>query len=118
MNVWTDVIQELVENNTEYLPPPGSEPHWQKTGTNHHDGKNSNLVYDITPETADMTSAESKRRKELTASDPVHTIHIVEWVRHYLLQAQNKYGPEGFKAKCIDNVDKDVLADFMKLKIF
>ncbi|KAK6522888.1 hypothetical protein TWF281_002316 [Arthrobotrys megalospora] len=94
MNVWTDVVQELVENNTD------------------------NLVYDIAPETADITSAESKRRKELTASDPVHTIHIVEWVRHYLLQAQNKHGPEAFKAKCIDNVDKDVLADFMKLKIF
>ncbi|KAK6340144.1 hypothetical protein TWF730_001914 [Orbilia blumenaviensis] len=94
MNVWTDVIQEQVE-----------------------DGRDS-LVYDIHPETADPTTASSIRRKELTATDPVHTIHITEWVRHYLLQAQNKHGAEGFKDKCIDNVDKDVLADFMKLKIF
>ncbi|KAF3215372.1 hypothetical protein TWF191_009350 [Orbilia oligospora] len=94
MTVWTDVVQELVEENRD------------------------NLVYDIHPESIDPTSAESKRRRELTATDPVHTIHIVEWIRHYLLQAQNKHGAEGFKHKCIDNVDKDILADFMKLKIF
>ncbi|KAK6496883.1 hypothetical protein TWF481_001865 [Arthrobotrys musiformis] len=94
MNVWTDVVQELIEDNKDIL------------------------VYGATPESQDPTSAESKRRKELTTTDPVHTINIVEWIRHYLLQAQNKHGAEGFKSKCIDNVDKDVLADFMKLKIF
>lgn len=94
MTVWTDVVQELVEENRD------------------------TLVYEITPDSTEPTLAESKRRKELTATDPVHTIHIVEWIRHYLLQAQNKYGVEGFRSKCIDNVDKDVLADFMKLNIF
>ncbi|KAJ6264602.1 hypothetical protein Dda_0751 [Drechslerella dactyloides] len=94
MNVWTDVVGEIME-----------------------DGKDT-LVYDISADGADPQSAESVRRKELVATDPVHTINIVEWVRHYLLEAQNRHGAEAFKVKCIDNVDKDVLADFMKLNIF
>ncbi|KAF3925318.1 Importin-11 [Dactylellina cionopaga] len=96
MNIWTDVIGELVEGNRESV-----------------------LVYDITAEeTTDVQNAESVRRKELVAVDPVHTINIAEWVKHYLLQAQNRHGAEQFNAKCVDNVDKDVLADFMKLNIF
>ncbi|KAF3912967.1 Importin-11 [Arthrobotrys entomopaga] len=94
MNIWTDVISELVEENKDLL------------------------VYDISVDNAEVVSAESTRRKELTVTDPVHTTNIVEWIRHYLLQAQNKHGVEAFKARCIDNIDKDVLADFMKLNIF
>ncbi|EPS41833.1 hypothetical protein H072_4200 [Dactylellina haptotyla CBS 200.50] len=94
MNVWTDVIGELVDDNRD------------------------NLVYDATADGTDPQSAESVRRKQLVATDPVHTINVVEWVRHYLLQAQNKHGPDVFRERCVENVDKDVLADFMKLNIF
>ncbi|KAK6539234.1 hypothetical protein TWF694_009475 [Orbilia ellipsospora] len=94
MNIWTDVVSELMVENKDML------------------------VYDTTGDNAEVVSAESVRRKELVATDPVHTTNIVEWIRHYLLQAQNKHGVEAFKARCIDNIDKDVLADFMKLGIF
>ncbi|KAK6338748.1 hypothetical protein TWF696_009558 [Orbilia brochopaga] len=94
MNIWTDVVGEVMD-----------------------EGKDT-LVYDISTDYIDPQSAESVRRKELVATDPVHTINLVEWIKHYLLQAQNRHGVEAFKAKCIDNVDKDVLADFMKLNIF
>ncbi|KAF3913774.1 Importin-11 [Orbilia brochopaga] len=94
MNIWTDVVGEIVEEAKD------------------------NLVYNLEEDGVDPQSAESVRRKELVATDPVHTINIVEWIKHYLLQAQNRHGVEVFKAKCINNVDKDVLADFMKLNIF
>ncbi|KAF3932677.1 Importin-11 [Dactylella cylindrospora] len=89
MTVWTDVVGELVDDNGD------------------------TLVFIHESGLGDHRSPES-----LTATDPIHTIQIVDWIKHYILLAQNRYGVDQFKARCIDNVDKDILSDFMKLNLF
>jgi len=55
----------------------------------------------------------------LTRTDPVHSIQITEFVRHYLLKAQEENGgAEKFREDWIQNIDVDILNAFLKLGLF
>lgn len=62
---------------------------------------------------------EDERRRQLTFSDPVHTISTPVFVRHYLQQAvQMCGGQDAFQREWLVNVDQDVVAGFSKLGVF
>ncbi|RPA77602.1 ARM repeat-containing protein [Ascobolus immersus RN42] len=97
LSVWTDVIVELrdEENGTE------------------------SLIYWAPEDDDDFPStAEQKRRKELTMEDPVHKVRVQEFVKERLLAAQEACGgAEQFSRDWLEGVDGDVLGEFAKLGV-
>lgn len=91
MTVWTDVVRELCEGSEDLsgdcLVQSGPEPG--------PDGPQA---------------PEDDRRRELTFSDPVHTVHMPSWIRHYLRQAMD--AQPSFQQEWLANVDQDVLKAF------
>lgn len=56
---------------------------------------------------------------QLTQSDPVHAVDVVEFIKHHLTKVQNENGgPDQFRIDWVENVDKHVLQDFAKLGVF
>lgn len=56
------------------------------------------------------------RQHELAKADPVFTVNVTEWIRHYFQKAQRENGGmELFNEEWLENVDKNVLADFAKV---
>lgn len=55
---------------------------------------------------------------QLTQSDPVHALDVVQFIKHHLQKAQTENGGvERFAQEWVANVDKEVLQDFAKLEI-
>lgn len=55
---------------------------------------------------------------QLTQSDPVHAVDVVEFIKHHLQKAQTENGGGNrFAQEWVANVDKDVLQDFAKLEV-
>lgn len=98
MGIWTDVITELVD---------------QDTG-------NDSLIY-WNAEALKIEGAEAPedaRRRELDFADPVHRIDVKGFIRERLERAVHACGgAEGFQAQWLVNVDKDVVRAFGALGI-
>lgn len=48
----------------------------------------------------------------------MHAVDVVEFIKHYLTKVQNENGgPDQFRNDWVENVDKHVLQDFIKLGI-
>ena len=61
---------------------------------------------------------EDERNRLLTYTDPVRSVKITEWIRHYLQQAiEGCGGQDAFQNEWLVNVDKDVVAAFGRLGI-
>ncbi|KAI9762174.1 MAG: hypothetical protein M1835_008068 [Candelina submexicana] len=100
MTIWTDVVTELQEGAEDrggdslvYWDPEGLKP--------------------SSPE-----APEDERRRNLTFSDPVHTINITEFIRHHLkgvIAACN--GQETFQRDWLGNVDQDIITSFGRLGV-
>lgn len=103
MTTWTDLVEELREG----MDDPNADL----------------LVVDISEQAAPFDPSmpeapEDERRRALTHADPVRTIKITDWIRHYLQQAiEGCGGQEVFQKEWLANVDKDVIAAFGKLNI-
>lgn len=55
---------------------------------------------------------------QLTHSDPVHAVDVVEFIKHHLTKVQNENGgPDQFRNDWVENVDEHVLGDFAKLGV-
>lgn len=55
---------------------------------------------------------------QLTQSDPVHAVDVVVFTKHHLQKAQTENGGvERFDQDWVANADKDVVQEFMKLKV-
>lgn len=103
MNMWTDLVAELRDDD--------------------EDSSKDSLVF----ENADQMSAldqstpeapEDERRRVMTYADPVRSVKITEWIRHYLQQAIEGCGSqENFQSEWLVNVDGEVVAAFAKLGI-
>ena len=65
-----------------------------------------------TPQTG-LELREDDRRRELSSSDPVHTVNMTAWIRHYLLQAMT--AQPAFEYDWLANVDNDVVKAFSDL---
>lgn len=67
---------------------------------------------------SDLRSPEDDRRRELTYSDPVHTINLPAYVKHYLQQTISTCGGyDAFRQEWLVNVDQDVISAFGELQI-
>ncbi len=61
---------------------------------------------------------EEQRRRDLTFSDPVHTVNVVQFIKDHLQQAIQQCGGENvFRDEWLVNVDVDVVQAFGKLGI-
>lgn len=59
-----------------------------------------------------------QRLTQLNNDDPVVAADIRQWIKHYLLQAQNNTGgAENFANEWLVNIDSPVLKDFAKLQL-
>lgn len=55
---------------------------------------------------------------QLTQSDPVHAVNVVEFIKHHLAKVQGENGGPGrFREDWVVNVDKYVLEGFAKLGV-
>jgi hypothetical protein len=55
---------------------------------------------------------------QLTQSDPVHAVNVVEFIKHHLTRVQGENGgPDRFREDWVVNVDKYVLEGFAKLGV-
>lgn len=102
MTVWTDVITELREDV--------------------EDRAGDSLIYsngDASNSTNNAPEApEDGRRRQMTYSDPVHTINLAAFVKQHLQHAIEACGGlEKFQQEWLVNVDQDVLSAFSKLGI-
>ena len=90
MTSWTDLVTELREDSS------------------HGDS----LVYTNGGAPTDSTEApEDSRRREMTYSDPVHTVNLPAWIKHYLAASSS------LEHNWLANVDQDVLEGFGELGI-
>lgn len=103
MNMWTDLVAELRDENED----PSAD----------------SLVFSsqdqfTSPDPSVPEAPEDERRRHLSYADPVHSIKITEWIRHYLNQAMEGCGGQAtFQNEWLINVDGDVVAAFGKLGI-
>ena len=90
MTSWTDLVTDLREDSS------------------HGDS----LVYTNGGAPTDSTEApEDSRRREMTYSDPVHTVNLPAWIKHYLAASSS------LEQNWLANVDQDVLKGFGELGI-
>ncbi|KAF1351224.1 armadillo-type protein [Delphinella strobiligena] len=103
MNMWTDLVAELRDENED----PNAD----------------SLVFESPDQLTALNPSvpeapEDERRRHLSYADPVHSIKITEWIRHYLNQAMEGCGGQAtFQNEWLINVDGDVVAAFGKLGI-
>lgn len=102
MSIWTDVVTELREDAAD-------------TG-------GDSLVYGAEMQNGATATApeqpEDMRRRQLTASDDVHTINVAEFIKFHLQQAiAASGGNDQFQEQWLANVDKDVVKGFSDLGI-
>lgn len=63
-----------------------------------------------------MSIPHLQRLTRLTNDDPVATADTRQWIKHYLLQAQDvNGGGEKFANEWLVNIDSGVMKDFTKL---
>lgn len=103
MNIWTELVFELRDDSED----PNAD----------------SLVFENPDELKTLDPSipeapEDERRRLMTFSDPVRSIKIPQWIRHYLQQAiEGCGGQEAFQSEWLANVDGDVVAAFGKLGI-
>lgn len=102
MTLWTDVITELREGAEDMN---GDSLVYAGNGTSSEEGE------EVGPE-----APEDAKRRQLTYSDEVHAVNLVEFVRHYLQQAIAASGGS-FEQEWLVNVDKDVVGGFTQLGV-
>ncbi|KAI9821063.1 MAG: hypothetical protein M1827_003796 [Pycnora praestabilis] len=101
MTVWTDVVTELKEGAEDiggdslvYWDPEGLKP-------------------------TDPEAPEDERRRNLTFSDPVHTINTMGFIKHHLHQViAHSGGQDAFQRDWLVHVDQDVINSYGKLGIW
>jgi hypothetical protein len=82
------------------------------------DANKSRTLIFWAPSDDEPFTPEQKRRKELTQEDPVHKVRVQDFVKEHLEQVQASCGgQETFSREWLENVDKDVLAEFGKLGV-
>ena len=92
--MWTTVISEMITGRDD----GGDNLIWASAEENEYEG------------------VEDVRKRLHTASDPVHTVHTLEFVKERLRNVvQVVGGEEEFQRHFVINVDKDVLAGFQSL---
>ncbi|KZF24473.1 ARM repeat-containing protein [Xylona heveae TC161] len=97
--MWTDVIIELQEGAED---KGGDLIYWDAEG--------------LKPDTPE--APEDERRRNLTFTDPVHTINAIDFIRSHVQHAITACGgQEVFQQMWLANVDQDVIASFGKLGI-
>ncbi|KAK4696081.1 importin-11, partial [Lecanoromycetidae sp. Uapishka_2] len=102
MSVWTDVVNELVE---DYSLQEGIED------------KRDSLVYQK-PEASEFETPADVRRRLLGFEDPVHRIDIRVFVREKLTASiETCGGMDTFQREWVQNVDQDVVKSFGDLGI-
>ncbi|KAF8462559.1 armadillo-type protein [Kalaharituber pfeilii] len=95
MTVWTDVITEVDTSSDA----------------------NEDLIFWAEDESL-ASIPHLKRLGQLATEDPVQTADVRQWVKHYLMQAQQENGGEEvFATEWVANVDTSVLKDFAKLGV-
>lgn len=94
MTVWTDVVTELREDAT--------------------DASGDSMVYQA-PAAEGPEAPEDARRRALSNSDPVHTVALPVWIKHYLGQVVSSI--PNFQEEWLANVDQDVVKAFGALGI-
>jgi len=103
MSVWTDVINELVE---DYSLQEGVED------------KRDSLVYQNTEASSESEAPADTRQRLLDFKDPVHRIDIRTYVHDKLTAiVETCGGMETFLREWVQNVDEDVIRSFGALGI-
>lgn len=103
MTIWTDVVTELREDSA--------------------DATGDSLVYGTELANGNSAAAgpeqpEDTRRRQLTASDDVHNINTMAFIKFHLQRAiAASGGNEQFQEHWLANVDKDVVKAFSELGI-
>ncbi|QIW98451.1 hypothetical protein AMS68_003969 [Peltaster fructicola] len=95
MTMWTDVVRELYEDSQEQMGDT-----LIKADVERPDG----------PE-----APEDLRRREMSLTDPVHSIHTIAWIKHHLQQVIA--AQPHFQDEWVVNVDKEVVKAFSELGI-
>lgn len=100
MTIWTDVVSELREDQAD-------------------GGGGDALIHDQNGIESGMPETpEDRRRRQLTASDDVHTINLVDFIKWHLNYAiEASGGNQQFQEQWLANVDKDVVKAFSDLGI-
>lgn len=79
------------------------------------DDGGDNLVW-LSNEGNEFESAEDVRKRLSSGSDPVHTIHTLDFVKSHLeAVVESVGGGETFQNIYLVNIDKDVLNGFQRL---
>ncbi len=103
MTLWTDMVTEIREEGGAW--------------------DSDTLVYESVDQLRNtdpevIEAPEDERRRELSFADPVHSVRVAQWIKHYLEVAiQAAGGQEAFQSEWLVNVDKDVIAAFGELGI-
>lgn len=104
MNIWTGVVSELREDPED------------TTDVDSLVFQSFEELEALDPSTPE--APEDDRRRRLLFADPVRSIKITEWIRHYLQQAVQGCGrQEAFQSEWLVNVDAEVVAAFAKLGV-
>lgn len=113
MTVWTDVVNEIDSEHDSNECVPSMVPYLALLLISNM-FRHRDLIY--WNEEDALAIPHLQRLTQLNNDDPVVAADTRQWIKHYLLHAQNNSGgAENFANEWLVNIDSPILTDFAKL---